>query len=153
MADEDQRAVVVLQRQVERLDGLHVQVVGGLVEDHHVGVGHHHLAKQQAVFLAAGADPCLLLEVVGGKQQFPQGGADDLVVVVGLAPLAHPVKQVEVAVELRGAVLGAVGDGGVLGPLDLARDGLQFVEQAAQEGGLAGAVLADDRQPRARIQQ
>jgi len=66
VTDKDQRAGVEFQRQVERFDSLHIQVVGGLVHDQDVAVHHHQFAEQQAVFLAAGTDLALFLVVVGG---------------------------------------------------------------------------------------
>ena len=54
--DEDQRAGVLLQRGVERLDGFHVEVVGRLVHQQHVGLLQDQLAEQHAALLAAGDD-------------------------------------------------------------------------------------------------
>ena len=71
--------------------------------------------------------------------------------MVGPAPLAHPVEQVEVAIEVGGAVLGAVAQGGVFRPLDSALVGGELAHQAAQQGGFTHPVLADNRQPGARL--
>ena len=40
----------IFQRQVQRLDGFHVHVVGRLVHDQHVVIAHHQLAKSRRPF-------------------------------------------------------------------------------------------------------
>ena len=37
MADKNQRAIVMFQRQVERFDGFHVEMVGGFVHQQYIG--------------------------------------------------------------------------------------------------------------------
>jgi len=51
MADKHQRARVIFQRQVQGLDGFHVQVVGGLVHQHDVGLFQDQFAEQHAALL------------------------------------------------------------------------------------------------------
>nr|GEZ90996.1 hypothetical protein [Tanacetum cinerariifolium] len=78
VADEDQRARVVLQRQVQRLDRLHVQVVGRLVHDQHVRLLQDQLAEQHAALLTTGDDLDRLEDLVVGEQHAAQGATDDL---------------------------------------------------------------------------
>jgi hypothetical protein len=57
VADEDQRALVALQRLGERADRLEVEVVGRLVHQQQVGLGQRQLGQQQADRLAAATAP------------------------------------------------------------------------------------------------
>ena len=45
VGDEDQRATPVLQQVLQPLDGVQVEVVGGLVEQEHIGLGHQGLCQ------------------------------------------------------------------------------------------------------------
>jgi hypothetical protein len=54
VADQEHRAVVVLQQGFEQLQGFDVEVVGRLVEHQHVGRPREQARQQQAVALAAG---------------------------------------------------------------------------------------------------
>ncbi len=78
VADEDQRARVVLQRQVQRFDGFHVQVVGRFVHDQHVGLLQDQLAEQHATLLTTGDDLDRLEDLIVGEQHAAQGAADHL---------------------------------------------------------------------------
>ncbi len=53
MADEENRAVVVLQQILEQFQRVDVEVVGRLVEHQHVGRPRKQARQQQAVALAA----------------------------------------------------------------------------------------------------
>ena len=48
VADDDHRGVVVVQRPLEPADRVDVEVVGGLVEQQHVGLGEQGLGEQHA---------------------------------------------------------------------------------------------------------
>ena len=52
---DDHRALVVRQGLLQPSHRLHVQVVGGLVQEQHVGVLEQHLAERDSPPLAAGA--------------------------------------------------------------------------------------------------
>jgi DNA-binding response OmpR family regulator len=54
VADQEERAVVVLQQLLEQVEGLDVEVVGRLVEHQHIGRPRKEPRQQQAVALAAG---------------------------------------------------------------------------------------------------
>src|SRR5581483_8248998 len=51
---EHERARIFLQADLQRLDGLHVHVVGGLVQQQHVRTQQHELAVDHAALLATG---------------------------------------------------------------------------------------------------
>ncbi len=142
VADEDQRARVVFQCQVQRFNGFHVQVVGGFVHDQHVRLLQDQLAEQHAALLTTGNHLHRLLDLVVGEQHAAQGATDHL---FALGPLAHPVEQGDVVFEVMGVVLGVVAQLCGVGPLDAAGVRGQFVDQGAQQGGLADTVRADDR--------
>jgi hypothetical protein len=91
--------VKIVEAGVEGLDGFHVQVVGRLVHQQHVGAQQHQLAEQHAALLAAGDHLDRLLHLVAGEQQAAQGAADQgfgvvAVVAAGTHPFADPVGEV-----------------------------------------------------------
>ena len=54
VGDEDQRARPALEEAFQPVDGLDVEVVGGLVEQQHVGRRHQRARQQHAALHAAG---------------------------------------------------------------------------------------------------
>jgi hypothetical protein len=48
VADDDHRGVVVVQDALEPVDGMDVQVVGGLIQQQHIGLGEQRLCQQHA---------------------------------------------------------------------------------------------------------
>ena len=142
MADEYQGARVVLQCQVQRLDGFHVQVVGRFVHDQHVGLLQDQLAEQHATLLTTGNDFYRLEDVIVGKQHAAQSATDHL---LALSPLAHPVEQGHVIFEIVGMVLGVVAQFGGFSPLHCTCIRGQLVDQGTQQGGFTDTVRANDR--------
>ena len=67
MRDEDQRAPEFFQRRVQRLDAFHVEVVGRLVHQQHIGLFQRQLAEHHALLLAAGQHVDGLQRIVAGK--------------------------------------------------------------------------------------
>jgi hypothetical protein len=60
VADDDHAARELVQRVTQRVDGLHVQVVGGLVQQQDVGVAQADRREHDARLLAAcGAAVCV----------------------------------------------------------------------------------------------
>ena len=51
--DQKHRRLRPLQRDVQRVDGFEVKVIGGLVQHQHVGLLQHEFAEQQPGRLAA----------------------------------------------------------------------------------------------------
>ena len=54
VGDEDQRATPILQQVLQPLDGVQVEVVGGLVEQEHIGLGHQGLCQGHPLAGTAG---------------------------------------------------------------------------------------------------
>ena len=69
MADGEDRAVEVLQRALQHLAAVHVQVVGGLVHQQEVVVAQHQLRQRNPALLAAGQRADGLEHVVAGEQE------------------------------------------------------------------------------------
>ena len=65
MADEDQRLAAFPQGRLQPGDCRNVEVVGGLVEEQHVGVGRKGVGEGGAALLAAGhgAGGCVWVEL------------------------------------------------------------------------------------------
>ncbi len=117
-------------------------MVGRLVHHQHVGALEDQPAEQHAALLAAGDHFHRLLDLVVGEQHAAEGAAHQLFAALG--PLGHPVEQAHVVGEVVGMVLGEIADVGAVGPFHLAAVHRQVADQAAQQGGLADAVGADD---------
>ena len=81
MAHEDHRAGIVLERQVQRLDRLHVEVVRRLVHEDDVRPLQHDLAEQHAAALATRELVDGLLHLVAAEQEAAERRANRLIVV------------------------------------------------------------------------
>src|SRR5882762_5091754 len=151
--NEDERPRVLVERGVERLDRLHVEVVGRLIEQHDVGHAEHELADQHALPLAAGDHLERFLLVVAREEELPERRAHDLVVLLAILapPAAHPLRERLLALEFVRRILRPVARVRLLRPLDRAGAGFQVPRDAAQERGLADSVGADNRHLLARL--
>ena len=74
--DQQDRALVALQRDVESVDGFEVEVVGGLVEDEDVGLGQDQLAKREPRLLAAGERFGRLGAFFAGEEHLAENAAN-----------------------------------------------------------------------------
>ena len=101
------------QTLVDGLDGLHVQMVGGLIQQDDVCAGEHHLGEHAANLLAAGEDVHGLEHIVVAEEHTTQEAAQVHIVLLG-GILTEPVDQLHlVALEVLGVVLGQIAaDGG-----------------------------------------
>ena len=151
MRNEDERADVLLESDLQRLDGFHVHVVGRLVHQHHVGPRQDQLAVDHAALLAAGQHGHGLLGLVAGEQQATERGAHDLFVIGLAGPLRHPAEEVDAFGELGLRILRHVAGLSVLDPGDAACGRLQFAGEHAHQRGLADAVRADHGDTLARF--
>ena len=141
VGDEDHRALEAEQRVLERLAALDVEVVGGLVEDQHVGAGGDEDRQREAPLLAAGDVGELLLDVGAGEEEAAEQVAGLLAAEAGLA-----LGRVEHrALPRRGVgVLGEVAELDVVADADRAGGGLAAAGERLDQGRLAGAVGADE---------
>ena len=70
--DKDHRAGEILQRVQQDILGAHVEVVGGLVEQHEVAGLEQHAGQRVAIALAAREHADLLEHIVAGKEKRTQ---------------------------------------------------------------------------------
>ena len=100
MADHENASFVFHERPLELRLGVHVEVVGGLVEDQKVGRAAHQLAEADLGLLAAGEDADLALDMLGRQAAFGERRTDfvlreageflpDLFDAGGVCVLAH----------------------------------------------------------------
>lgn len=147
--NEEQRAGELLERQLQRFDRLHVEVVGGFVEHQYVVAAEHQPPETHAVLLAAGEHAHRLAHLVTRKQQAPEHAAHRLAVVAGPGVAGDPPGERVVAVEVGVYVLRQDADVGVLRPPERAARGRQAAERpgrkATRQRRLARAAGADDR--------
>ena len=97
MCHGDDAALEVTQQAFQPLNAVQIQVVGGLVQQQHVGCGHQRLGQGHALFVATreGADQCLRLQV-----QAVHGLIDTLLPVPSVQSLNFALHRVQVAVAL-----------------------------------------------------
>ena len=76
VADQNDGTGVVPQRPEDFGAAGRVQVVGGLIQQEHVGAGRHDGGKRQAGLLTAGENPGRLVDVVPGEQERAEDSAD-----------------------------------------------------------------------------
>ena len=132
------------QTLVHRLNGLHVQVVGGLVEQYHIGTAQHHLAQHTANLLAAGQNVHGLEHIFIGEQHPAKEAPEVHIVLLGRI-LAQPVHQLHlVTLKVGGVVLGKVRADGRHAPLDAALVRLDFAHEDLKEGRLGQLVLTHE---------
>ena len=72
MRDQQHRAFVFLERNVQRVDRLEIEVVGRFVEDQHVRLLQHDPAEQQTRRLAAGERVGRLVAVLAAEQHLAE---------------------------------------------------------------------------------
>ena len=143
--DQDQGAGEFGEAVFEDLEGGDVEIVGGLVEQQDVGGLEHEAGDQDAGLLAAGeaGDGAIELAGIEEKALGPAGDVngmalEDDVVAVRAESLAEGLVLVEL---LAGLVEVDDAEGG--GAVDGAGIGRDLAGEDAQQGGLAGAVEAE----------
>ena len=135
----------IVQGVLQHFPGVHVQVVGGLVQQQQVIPPQHQLGQGHPAPLAAGQGADGLEHVLSGKEEQGQHPPH----VAGLHPgeivphLAHHrlfrVQALLLLVVVARVHVGAIDDD--------ASVGLELAHQAAQQRGLADAVGADEGHP------
>jgi hypothetical protein len=93
VGDQHHAALEAHQQALQPVDGIQVQVVGGLVEQQHVGHGHQRLGQGHALLHAARQ----LADVAAAVQvQLGQGGVHPLLPVPGVQRLDAGLQRVQV---------------------------------------------------------
>ena len=146
VGDEDEGAVELLQPFQQRLDGLQVQMVRGLVQHQHVGALQGQATEDQAYRLPARQGAQALLAVVPAEEDETHVTPDESPILTGAEvpePLLGGLVRV---VELLVMVLGEVARMGLVAPLHRPGVGFQLPHDDLQQGRLSDAVRAEDGQ-------
>ena len=150
MGDHHHAAAEVFKEVFEHAQGLHVQVVGGLVEQQHVGGLDQQPAEMQPPSLAAGELGHRLVLLGWWKQEALQQLGGTQLLAIHRHPAGGGLNHVQhllVGLEQHVAVLVEVGElhGGA--QLQAAAAGLAPARYHLQQARLAGAVGPDDANP------
>ncbi len=148
---QQHRSLVALKRDIERVDGFEIEVVGGLIEDEDVGLGENQLAEDEACLFAAGESLGLLFAFFAAEQHLAEDAAD-LFDVGGRVPAMEPLGNREAVLDGRAHILWKVANLRFVSPEDGARVEREFLfgeagivcQQAFEQGGFAGAVAAHE---------
>ena len=143
VADDDDGAFVAVEGVKEYLAALHVEVVGGLVEEQQVARPEQHLGEGGAVALAAAQYRNLLLGVITREEEGAEDAAAAWNGVEGGVGL-HLLEQGVAERERLHLVLREVGEDDVVTELDAALVGRHHGGDQLEKRGLAGAVGSDD---------
>ena len=144
MADGDHRALEGVQIILQHVQRLNVQIVGGLVQQQHVGRGHQHAQQIQPALLAARQGGYLLILHAGGKQKgfgHLRGGKLAVGCINAHGHIAHRVDDACVGIKRR-AMLGKHTQAHGFAHLDDAAVRRQLAAEQAQQRGFACAVAA-----------
>ena len=142
MADEKQRAGILLQQRFEQFQRLNVQIVGRFVEHEHVGGLRKEPREQQAVALAAGQASHLGARALGRKQEVPEIRNHVLAAAADLDEVrarADDFRERRVVIEL-GAELVEIRDRQLGTQADGACIRADFPEQEFEQRRLAAAI-------------
>lgn len=137
MADHEDAALVFFKGALQLFFGVHIEVVGGLVEDQEVGGAAHQFAEADFGLLAAGEDPDFALDVLGCEAAFGEGRAD---FVLGEAREFLPDLFDAGGVYVLIHFLLEIADLKILTGFDCARKGGNEAQEALEECCLADAV-------------
>ena len=153
--DEQNGAIVFLQRDIQRVDGLEVKVVRGLVEHENIGLLQHQLAENDSRGFAAGKRFRRLQRVVAAEKHLAEQAAQLLL-------RRHRIELVQ-PLDHRGAfddgvrmILREIADERVVPPRDRAAINRELLlgivnvarrvaDQRFQQRGLPRPVAAGER--------
>src|SRR5262245_59009633 len=144
VACEDDRAWVLQQGFGQGFDGVDVEMVARFVEDEDVVVAQEQDGQAEAGTFAAGEDGDGLFDVDAAKEQ-GAGHFENLLILLAAGGLAVEILKNSPILRQTGVdMLGVDADLTTVAPADFASQGLERVDQGAEEGGFALAVVADD---------
>ena len=148
MGDDHEGAGEGVEDVLDGGQGVGVQVVGGLVEQEHIGLGHEQAQELEPAALPAADLPDPGPGALTGEAQALDELGRRHLLVPDDDPLPHHGHGLDDAqVRERVELVGGLGQGGHLDGLaagDAALSGLLDAFEQAQQGGLAGTVDADD---------
>ena len=134
---------------LENLKGGDVQVIGRLIQDEEVGLGHQHHCQIKATTLSAAQLGDVLLLVLWREQEVVKpshGGVVMLLVEVDvLGHITHRIDYAFALVKVH-SLLAIVGKFHCLADFKVAAVGLDDIEQQLDECGLAHAVVTHNTQ-------
>ena len=160
VADQKDRSLIALQRNIQRIDGFKIEVVRGFVEDEDVWLLQHELAEEQTGGFASGKHAGGFGGFVALEEHLAEQAADFFADRRGI-PLMQPVEHGHAAFDQAAMVLREISDGGFVSPDDfsgvderavvaagLAQFGFgrggRVREQSVDQRGLAGSVAAHE---------
>ena len=152
VGDDDEGTRILEEGILEDVLGVHVEVVGRLVEDEEVGGCEQQLGQCEAGFFAAGEHLDLLLAVLAVEEE----GAKDVAYLGADVARSDVVDSLEdrlLAVEHGGLVLGVVAELDLGAKLEGAGVVLDVADDDLGHGGLTLAVLAHEGDLLARSEE
>ena len=151
VGDEAEGALIVAQGVGEDFAGSDVQVVGGFVHEQQVAGLEQQLGQGDPRLFAAGQHRDGFAHVVAGEEEAAQGGAQVLF-RLGRGGLLQLLDDGVGGVEQFQNVLGVVGGNHIVAQPPFAGVKGEDAGQQLEQGGLAGAVGADQGHPVAALQ-
>src|SRR5262249_30690139 len=146
VADDDGAAAEVQKRFLQGPQGVHVEIVGRLVKQEQVAAGAKELGEVDAVAFAAGelADLALLIGALEVEAGHIAARGDLALAERQVIRAAGDLLEHGLAIVKRVAGLIDVSGHDGVADAQAAGVGLLLADDHAKEGGLAGAVGADD---------
>mmetsp|Transcript_10863 Transcript_10863/g.47048 ORF Transcript_10863/g.47048 Transcript_10863/m.47048 type:complete len:268 (-) Transcript_10863:1681-2484(-) len=155
VGDEDDAALKLVQGVAEGVDGLHVEVVGGLVHEENVGIAEMDSGEHHASLLASRELHNWRQVVVARETKLSKLGANLLRLVAPALRLEVTAKQVLHGVLIHrqhiDEVLGVAPDAQLVRPPAVSRGGLKVAREKVHQRGLTSAVGTDDAHPGAHV--
>ena len=141
MGGDQHIALDGLQAIIQGGDGLQIQVVGGLIQQEHVGPGQHHSGQHTPHLLSAGEYLDRLIHLIS-REEHPAQESPEVLLLGIVGVLAQPLHQVVLtALEVGRVVLGEIGEGGGLSPLHCPLVGLHLAGQDLKQGGVGVLIV------------
>mmetsp|Transcript_28339 Transcript_28339/g.72855 ORF Transcript_28339/g.72855 Transcript_28339/m.72855 type:complete len:304 (+) Transcript_28339:148-1059(+) len=150
----DDAALELPHRLDERVNAVHVQVVGGLVQEQHVRAGPRRLAERHAALLPTGQRADALRLPLPGHPEPPDAATHLLRGDGGLrdaAVLQQVLQRALVQVELVHVVLREAGNAQVVAAQHLALAQPQLSGDELHERALPAAILAEQADARGEV--
>ena len=139
---EEDVAAEALQVVVECLNRLHVEVVGGRVEDETVGIAQLHAGDHATHLFTSREDVDLLENFFVLEEHAPEEGLE--IHLIAFAVLREPVEHVQVGVEELGVVERQIGRGDCDAPAVGAGCGFLVAVDDLEQCGHGAGIVADE---------